>query len=247
MKEFEVRFEGELPATPHDVWEAVTLHTTGWLWGISYEQRVGGAERGLSPNGGTVTVWEPPRHFATRAEGSDGWFNILDYALEPRTGGTFMRYVHTSVLPEDSYDVELDACRKHTALYNHTLAEYLRHFKGREAAYASADGPEVSARPGAFAALRRGLGLGEGAATGDRVRLTPDGPEAIDGVIDYATPEFLGVRSGEALYRFFGRDAFGWPVGVALHLFGDGGDVERAGEAWRVWLDGLFDDGRSEG
>jgi uncharacterized protein YndB with AHSA1/START domain len=245
MKEFEVRFEGELPGTPQEVWDAVTLHTSGWIWGISYEPRVGGAEGGLSPNGGTVTAWEPPRHFATRAEGSDGWWNNLDYVLEPHAGGTRMRYIHTSVLPEDSYDLELDACRKHTGLYNHTLAEYVRHFVGREAAYASADGPESSACPGSFGKLCRALGLEEAPAVGDRVRLTPKGPEAIDGVVDYATPEFLGVRSDDALYRFLGRDAFGWPVGVALHLFGDGADAERAGQGWRVWLDGLFADGRS--
>ena len=36
------------------------------------------------------------------------------------------------------------------------------------------------------------------------------------------TPEFLGVRSADALYRFYGRDAWCWPVGVAHHLFADG-------------------------
>ena len=68
MKDFEVRFEGELPATPREVWDAITLHTSGWYWNISYEPRPGGAERGLTSAGGTVTAWEPPRHFATRAE-----------------------------------------------------------------------------------------------------------------------------------------------------------------------------------
>lgn len=115
MKDFEVRFEGELPATPQEVWNAITVHTTGWYWKISYEPRVGGAERGLTSAGGTVTASEPPRHFATRAERPDGWWNDLDYVLEPRGGGTFLDYTHTSVLAEDDYDLELDACRRHTA------------------------------------------------------------------------------------------------------------------------------------
>jgi uncharacterized protein YndB with AHSA1/START domain len=243
MKEFEVRFEAELPATPEEVWYALTLNTAAWIWEISYEPRVGGAEQGLG--GGTVTAWEPPHHLAARAERPNGWWNNLDTVLEPGAGGTQMRYVHTSVTPEETYDVELDACRKHTALYYHNLAEYLRHFKGRKAAYAEADGPEGSARPGTFAGLRRALGLGKDASVGDRVRLEPDGLEPIEGVVDYATPEFLGVRTGDALYRFFGRDAFGWPVGVGIHLFDERADATRMSEAWRVWLDELLGKERS--
>jgi uncharacterized protein YndB with AHSA1/START domain len=188
MKDFEVRFEGELPATPREVWDAITVHTSGWYWNISYEPRPGGAERGLTSAGGTVTAWEPPRHFATRAERPDGWWNSLEYVLEPRSGGTFLDYTHTSVVTQGDYDAELDACRRHTEFYYHSLGEYLRNFKGRDAAYVEADGPEGSARRGAFAALRRRLGLAEDAAAGDSVRLTPGGPEAIEGVVDYATP-----------------------------------------------------------
>jgi hypothetical protein len=42
-KEFEVRWEGELPAAPQQVWDAVTLHADGWLWKIEYEPWVGAA------------------------------------------------------------------------------------------------------------------------------------------------------------------------------------------------------------
>ncbi len=245
MKEFEVRFEGELPAAPQEAWEAITRHTKGWLWDINYEPRVGGAERGLSSGGGKVTAWDPPRHFATRAEGADGWWNNLDYGLEPSAGGTVLRYTHTSVLDEDDYDLQLDACRRHTALYYHTLGEYLRHFEGRDATYVSVDAPEASSHPGAFAVVRRALGLDDGAAVGDRVRVAPDGLDAIDAVVDYATPAFVGVRSADALYRFYGRDAFGWPVGVAHHLFSRDVDATRSRERWSVWLDGLFGDVRS--
>jgi hypothetical protein len=243
MKEFEVRVEAELPATTEEVWYALTLNTAAWIWEISYEPRVGGAEQGLA--GGTVTGWEPPRHLATRAERPDGWWNDLDTVLEPGAGGTAMRYVHNSVAPEETYDVELDACRKHTALYYHNLAEYLGHFKGRKATYAEADGPEGSARPGTFGRLRSALGLGKDASVGDRVRLEPDGLEPIEGVVDYATPEFVGVRTGDSLYRFFGRDAFGWPVGAGIHLFDERADAARTSEAWRVWLDDLLGSERS--
>jgi hypothetical protein len=228
MKQFEVTFEGELPGTPAQVWDAFTRHTSGWLWNIAYEPRVGGAETGLTSAGGAVTAWDPPRHFATRAERPDGWSNELDYRLE----GTHLRYRHRSSAAEDEYDLQLDACRRHTAFYYHSLGEYLRHFADRDAAYVAVDGPEGSAASGSFDRLCAALGAGD-AAPGDRLRLT--GPQRIDGVVDYRTPEFLGVRTDDALYRFYGRDVWGWPVGIAHHVF----DGEPREDAWRVWLDAV--------
>ncbi|MBE1484774.1 SRPBCC family protein [Plantactinospora soyae] len=232
-RQFEVRWESELSASPSEVWEAFTAHTSGWLWKIDYEPRVGGAERGLSGSGGTVTVWDPPNRFVTRAVDGDG-VNELDYRVEPRGTGSYLRYVHRGVIAGD-YERELDACRQHTAFYQHTFGEYLRHFAGHDAAYVSAGGPETSAR-GGFAALRRALGVGPDVAVGDRVRLTPAGLTPIEGTVDYATYAFLGVRGADALYRFYGRDAWGWPVGVAHHLFAEGVDEAAEASTWQAWL-----------
>jgi uncharacterized protein YndB with AHSA1/START domain len=237
-KQFEVQWQGELPGTPQDVWDAFTKRAAGWLWNIDYEPRVGGAERGVTSGGGTVTVWDPPRHFATRAERPDGWWNNLDYVLEPRAGGTFLRYTHTSVF-DDDYDRQLDCCRQHTAFYNHSLGEYVRHFSGCEPVYVAADAPDASAQ-GGFATVRRALGVADDVAAGDRVRLTPAGLEPIEGVVDYATHAFLGVRSADALYRVYGRDAWGWPVGLGHHLFADGADKAASEQAWSGWLNGVF-------
>ena len=163
MQEFEVRYEGELPATPAAVWDAIAVHAGGWLWPIAYEPRVGGAERGLTSGGGTVTAWDPPRRLATRAERrEDGWWNALDYQLEPCRAGTRVHYAHTGVFTGDDHALQDDACRAHTAFYYHSLGQYVEHFAGREATYVSADGPAGSARPGAFAALRDVLGVGDG-------------------------------------------------------------------------------------
>jgi uncharacterized protein YndB with AHSA1/START domain len=239
-KQFEVRWEGELPAPPQEVWDAFTLHGSGWQWTIEYEPRVGGAERGLTAKGGTVTVWDPPRHFTTRAPDLDG-FNELDYTPEPRGAGTYLRYLHQGVMAEDDYDQQLDACRQHTAYYYHSLGEYLGHFSGRDAAYVAADAPEASSY-GGFVVLRRALGVAEDVAVGDPVRLTPVGLEPINGVVDYSTRVFLGVRSADALYRFYGRDAWRWPVGVAHHLFAADADQAASSEkSWSRWLDGIFE------
>lgn len=239
LKEFEVRWEGELPATPQEVWDAFTRHTAGWLWKIDYEPWVGGSEEGLSNGDGRVTVWDPPRHFTTRVDLDDGGFNQLDYVLEPRGTGTYLRFRHNSTVPVEGYDDDVDACRLHTDLYNHSLGEYLRHFAGRDAAYLRVDGPEASA-DGGFAAMLHAMGVPDDVAAGDEVVLTPTGIAPIEGVVDYRTDRFLGVRSADALYRFYGRDAWGWPAGLAHHLFADGADEASNERAWTTWMNDLF-------
>ena len=114
VKEWEVRWEGELPAAPQDVWDAITRHAEGYLWKVEYEPWVGGAERGLTQGGGTVTAWEPPRHFATRTrpETERDGINELDYRLEPRRAGDLPAHLHRGAVPAEDFDVQLDACRR---------------------------------------------------------------------------------------------------------------------------------------
>lgn len=241
-RNFEVRWEGELPAAPQQVWDGFTKHADGWLWPIEFEPRVGGAERGLTADGGVVTAWDPPRHFATRScgpcEGGEG-FNELDYLLEPRGTGTHLRYLHTGTFEEHEYEVQLHACELHTELYLHSLGTYARHFAGRQAAYVTATAGPASTS-GGLAAVRRALGVPDGVAVGDQVRLTPAGLAPVDGVVDYLTDHFLGVRGADALYRVYDRGAWGWPVAVGHHLFAEGVDQETATKAWSGWLDGVF-------
>jgi hypothetical protein len=59
--------------------------------------------------------------------------------------------------------------------------------------------------------------------------------------VDYATGPFVGVRSADALYRLYGRDTWGWPAGVSLHLFGDGVDPAATEQAWSAWVAGVFE------
>lgn len=235
-KKFEIRREGELPTTPEEYWDAITTGLGGWLWPEELEPREGGA----AAFGGTVTVWDPPHHFVTRVEGDHGWFNQLEHVIEARDGGTIrFRYVHSGVFTDD-WDNQYDGAGQHTDFYLHTLGQYLRYFSRRPVTYVSADGPDASKAPDAFNALRRQLGIGEGAARGDTVRVTLPGGEPQEAVIDYLAPNFAGLRTQDAMYRFFGRNAFGAPVGVALHLFAEGVDAKRTEEAWQAWLNGLF-------
>lgn len=237
-KEFEIIRESELPATPAQVWDAITTGTGGWLWPMEYEPREGGA----GPFGGTVTRWDPPRHLIGRTEGPDGWFNQVENVIEARDGGrAWLRYVHSGIFT-DNWDTQYDGADKHTDFYLHTLAQYLEFFTGQHATYVAADGPAASSAPGSFGVLRRELGLADG-AEGDRVRLDIPGLPVVDGVVDYLRPQFLGIRAADGLYRFFCRDAWGAPASVAVHLFPSEPstiDAEKAGQAWRDWLTALF-------
>lgn len=236
-REFKIQREIELPASPEQVWDAVATGpgNAGWLWPMEIEGREGG-----SAEGGTVTAWEPGRHFAVRAEGEDGWFNALELIIEARAGGTaLLRYMHHGVFVDD-WDTQYDSADAHTDFYLHTLSEYLRHFAGRRASYVSLEAPDASRRPDALDAVRRAL-VGTGEVTeGERVRLAPPGLDPVEGVVDYARPNFIGVRTADGLYRFFGRNAWGMPVGVSLHLFADGVERDKTEQAWRAWLDDLY-------
>ena len=227
-KEFEIRREVELPATPEQVWEAVATGpgTASWLFPEE-------------PGPNDIVESDRPFRYAVRTEGEGGFFNALEFVIEAREGGTaVLRYVHSGVFDAEGWDDQYDAVASHTDFYLHTLGQYLEHFSPKPATYVGGgpggiDGPEASMTPDAFEKLKSALGA---ASEGDRVTLPNDGG---DGVVDYANAKVLGVRTGDALYRFFGRNAFGGPVGMSIHHFGDV-DVDAATRAWSDWLASVY-------
>jgi uncharacterized protein YndB with AHSA1/START domain len=240
-RQFEVAREIDLPAAPEDVWTAITADTAAWMFPTGMEIPAGAAP----PEGSPVTTWEPPHRLVIRMESADGTFNALDYTIEARAGGTaHLRYVHSGILA-DGWEDQYDAIGGHTDFYLHTLAQYLEHFNGRRVTYVgqSSDGiagPQAAGTPGAMDKLRSALGIADGAAVGDAVHARLGDAGTLDGVIDYSTPEFLGVRTADSLYRFFGRNHFGSVVGMSAHVFGDGVDPVSAEAALKRWLDGVY-------
>jgi hypothetical protein len=227
-KQFEIRREVELPATPEEVWEAVATGpgTASWLFPEE-------------PGPNDLVESDRPHRYAVRTEGEGGYFNAIEFVIEAREGGTaVLRYVHSGVFEDEGWDDQFDAVDGHTEFYLHTLGQYLEHFAPKTASYIGGgpgglQGPEASMTPDAFEKLKRELGA---SSEGDRVSLPNGGG---DGVVDYATDKFLGVRTGDALYRFFGRNAFGGPVGMSIHHFGDV-DVDAASRDWSEWLNGVY-------
>ena len=96
-----------------------------------------------------------------------------------------------------------------------------------------------------WSALRRLLGLGTGVREWDTVHAVIDGLATIDGVVDYLTPEFFGIRGHSDLYRFIYAPG-GMPM-VEHHEFSARPDGHLSAEAWRGWLAKVFESTESDG
>ena len=83
--------------------------------------------------------------------------------------------------------------------------------------------------------LKKALGV-EGAAAGTAVELELDGVGRLSGEVDFANENFLGLRTADTLYRFFGRNAFGATVGMTVHDFSGSGDSDATAKAWGGFL-----------
>jgi uncharacterized protein YndB with AHSA1/START domain len=241
-REFEISREIDLPAAPEDVWTAITADTAAWQFPTGMEVPAGS----VPPEGAPVQTWDPPNRLVISMKAPDGTFNALDYAIEARNNGTaHLRYVHSGILA-DEWEDQYDAIGGHTDFYLHTLGQYLEHFNGRRVTYvgqpsSGIDGPKAAGAPDAMDTLRAALGIGDGAAVGDAVHAGLGAAGTLDGVIDYLTPEFIGVRAKDSLYRFFGRNHFGSVVGMSGHVFRDDVDAVAAEAALKAWLDSLYE------
>lgn len=243
---FEIAEDVEVDATPEQVWEAIATGPgwDSWFMGRNeIEPRAGGTVRwsiGGYTEESAVTTWDPPRRFVSTSEpGPDGSFNQFDYRIEGREGGrTTIRYVHSGMRGGD-WEAEYEAMSEGDPMYFQKLVEYLAYFSGRFATPVDVQGPAFPDREGAMAVFRRALGLSDEVALGDPVKASLEGLPPIDGVVDYLSPSFIGVRSSDEIYRFI--YGFQGNVMVGHHLFAEGADQKDAERAWGVWLDRLFE------
>jgi hypothetical protein len=232
-RRFEINRAVELPATPEQIFAAVTTGTAGWMFPTELSPAVGGS----GPDDPTVRTWDPPHEFRVRLDGEDGWFNALEYVIEGRDGGTsVLRYVHSGIFTDD-WDDQYDGARSHTDFYLHTLGQYLRYFPGRPVSYVSTSGPAKSTAPEAFERLRAHLGEPR---VGQELRLAVPDLDPVVTTVDWADEHFLGLRGPAGLYRFFGRNAWGAPVGLSLHLFAGDVHPEKVESACARWLAELY-------
>ncbi|MEA3551707.1 SRPBCC domain-containing protein [Pseudarthrobacter sp. C1] len=221
-RNFEIVCDTELPGTPERVWEAVTTGTPAWMFPTDQWPDV-------------KTVKEYPTHLVSRMEGPDGWFNQLEHVLEPLDGGgARLHYVHSGIFA-DNWDEQYDGASRHTEFYLHTLGQYLQYFDGRPVVFTDIQAPAASQSPDGFARVRGALGVAS-AEQGSRLDVELDGVGRLSGEVDFSNEHFLGLRTSEAMYRFFGRNAWGAPVGMTVHDFSGAGDSEATARAWGNFL-----------
>jgi uncharacterized protein YndB with AHSA1/START domain len=233
---FKVTVEREMDAPAEVVFDAVTQHTSGWLWPSDFPA----LQASTQPEEGVITEWDPPHRYANRMDGEGGFFNVLDHTLTDIGGGrSSLRYIHHGVNLDPDHNQE-DAVQQHTDFYLHTLNEYVTHFAGLDAAFVDLQAPESSATPDAFDRVRESLGLTDASKVDDTVELALDGIAPFVATVDYLSPNFIGLRTETALYRFFGRNAFGATVGLTIHVFDPVDDAVAASATWQAWLDGLY-------
>lgn len=230
MKDFEIREDTELGATPPQVWDAIATRDGLASWFQPAD---------LDPDGDLVEEWSPPERLVTQMPGATpGTSHRFDYAIEPRDGEhSRLRFTYTGT-ELDGWDEEFTA--KGWRMYFATLARYLEHFGGRTARYIEAEGPEATAKPGAWRNLLAGLGLADPVEAGQAVRIELPGARSIEGVVDYVTADFLGITTPDALIRFHGRAPIGMSIAVSHHAF-SAVDVETTAHAWERWLTSIVD------
>jgi uncharacterized protein YndB with AHSA1/START domain len=232
-REFETVNEITVNATPEQVWEAIATGPGVDAWFMGRTQiEPGKTVRTEFPSGfaleSKVTAWDPPHHLAYGGEPHDnGEAHAFEFLVEGRAGSTtVVRVVHSGALA--NWDDEFEPMSEGDAIYFGKLAAYLDHFAGATGRSFFFQQEKAGARDAVMGAVRARLGL-ERATEGDRVQVTPDGLEPLDGVVDLAAPHVLGVRTDDAIVRMF--HAMGTLV-VEEHRFGG-----AAPRDWRPWTE----------
>ncbi|MGH9178053.1 MAG: SRPBCC family protein [Acidimicrobiales bacterium] len=233
-KDFEIHEEVTLAATPEQVWESIATGDGLAAWFQPADIR---------PDSAMVVDWKPTARLVTQMPGADPeTTHRFEWIVDKHDDGTRLRFVHSGV-ERDDWDETFTA--QGWAMYLATLREYLAHFAGRPATYLEAEGPPSSADPDAWRTLLDAVGLVEPVQLGDEIHIDlaqvdPAQVAAIAGTLDYVTPHFVGLRSGDALIRFHGRAPVGLPVAVSHHDYRGDIDATATTRAWEAWLGDVF-------
>ncbi|KQZ10983.1 hypothetical protein ASD23_02305 [Agromyces sp. Root1464] len=239
---FEEPAELHFDLSAETVWQAIATGPglSSWFMGATEVDPREGVVRTTMGNyaqESTIGAYEPARHFSfTGAESPDGRFFAMEFLIEARAAGsTVLRIVSSGFLPGDDWEDEFEAMLSGGRMYRHTLVEYLTHFAGRPGIAITASAPfgDLDRR---WSAMKADLGVIGTESTGQAVTLTPSGLAPIPGTVDSATWETLGVRSADALYRFYRGH---YAAGVGHHVFASEVDAPDRTRAWQGWLDAV--------
>jgi uncharacterized protein YndB with AHSA1/START domain len=252
-----VQMEVELPGTPEEVWQAIATGPgiSSWFVPTEFEVRDGKPVAmklnfgpGMEPRS-KVTAWDPPRKFATEA---DGWAPgspaiANEWTIEARGGGVcILRIVQSLFASTDDWDNQLEAAKSGLPGFLRTLRIYLTHFRGQHSAMMKLMASFAGTEAEAWEVLTTALGL-KGMWVGQR-GAAPAGVPPFSGVVEYLTQS-----PNDALLRLdkpgpgvaaLGTFNMGGPSMVALnfYLYGDqaAGTIARETPLWDAWFQKHF-------
>jgi uncharacterized protein YndB with AHSA1/START domain len=252
-----VQMEVELPGTPEEVWQAIATGPgiSAWFVPTEFEEQ-GGKPVAMKLNFGPgmeprskVTAWDPPRMFATEA---DGWAPgspplANEWTVEARAGGVcILRIVQSLFASTDDWDNQLEAAKSGLPGFLRTLRIYLTHFRGQRSAMMKWMAPFAGTEAEAWEVLTTALGV-KGMRVGQRYT-APAGVPALSGVVEYLTQNpndaLLRVDKPGPGVAALGTFNMGGPSMVALnfYLYGDqaAGTVARESPLWDAWFQKRF-------
>jgi uncharacterized protein YndB with AHSA1/START domain len=252
-----VQMEVEVPGTPEEVWQAIATGPgiSSWFVPTEFEERDGkpvavkiNLGPGMEPRS-AVTAWDPPRMFATEA---DGWVPgsppiANEWSVEARGGGIcILRIVQSLFASTDDWDNQLEGAKSGLASFLSILRIYLTHFRGQRSAIMKWMVPVAGTEAEAWESLTAALGV-KGLSVGQRCT-APAGVPAFSGVVEYVTQNpydaLLRLNTPGPGVAALGAVNFGGQSMVALnfYLYGDqaAGTVAHETPLWQAWFQKCF-------
>lgn len=252
-----VQVEIEIPGTPEEVWQAIATGQgiSSWFVPAEFEEHDGKPVAiklnfgpGIEPRS-VVTTWDPPRMFATEADGFlPGSPPIAsEWTIEARAGGVcILRIVQSLFASADDWDDELESAKGGLSGFLAILRVYLTHYRGQRSAMKWWRAPAAGTEAEAWETLTAAFGL-KGMSVGQRCT-APAGVPAFSGVVEYVTQ-----NPYDALVRLdkpgpgvaaLGAFSMGGPsiVALNLYLYGDqsAGTIAREAPLWEAWIQKRF-------
>jgi hypothetical protein len=252
-----LQVEVELPGTPEEVWQAIATGPgiSSWFVPAEFEMRDGkpvalklNLGPGMEPRS-AVTAWDPPRMFATEADGFlPGSPPIAnEWSVEARGGGVcILRIVQSLFASTDDWDNQLEAAKGGLSGFLAILRVYLKHFCGLRSAMTKWTVPFAGTQAEAWESLTSALGV-KGLSVGQRCA-APAGVPALCGMLEYVTQS-----PNDALVRLdkpgpgvaaLGTFNMGGPTMVAMNLYfyGDqaAGTIAHEKSLWDAWFQKRF-------
>jgi len=251
-----VQVEVEVPGTPEEVWQAIATGPgiSSWFVPAEFEERDGKPvteKLNFGPgmeSSSALTVWDPPRRFATEAPGwAPGSPAITDeWNVEARAGGTcIVRVSHSLFASTDEWDSQLSGTESGWPGFFRILKIYLTHFRGQRSATMQWMAPAAGTEAEAWETLTAALGL-KGVSAGQSWT-APAGVPALGGVVEYVSQSPCNVllrldKPGPGAIALGVVNFGGTMVTLNFYLYGDqaAATVARETPLWQEWVQERF-------